>query len=616
MSYVVFARKYRPARFDDVIGQQHVSKTLKKALQTDHLAHAFLFCGPRGVGKTTCARILAKVLNCRNITEDFEPCGDCDSCRAFNENASFNIFELDGASNNQVDHMRALVDQVRFQPQQGKFKVYIIDEVHMLSASAFNAFLKTLEEPPPHVIFILATTEKHKILPTILSRCQTYDFKRIQVKEMADHLSDICKREGINANREALHIIAQKADGSLRDALSLFDRIVALRGTLITYEDVITNLNILDYEYYFRCVDALLVQDLSKLMLLFDDVIRNGFEGDLFISGLADHFRQLLVSRDEKTLHLLEAGETLKERYLQQASLTPASFMLNSINILNDCDINYKTARNKRIHVEMALIKMCFLQQTIELANLNLKAFPEAIPDQKKNNELDHPSGQLSGRETTTPETVEPTAVNNVHLPAEVKTPSENADKTVSSNTEEPIFNEQEQDYLKLENKQHQKGFSHLKPSIPTLQSLETLHEEVAEEIAVVQSQEESQIQLEEQKVLESWGNYISSIDRESVKMILKNATVRVTDNDILVEVGTNLAENTIRQEAELVSFLCRELGVERLNLLIKINPAKATVIENQTRPMTDSEKYWSMKSQNPLVDELRKKLDLRIERE
>ena len=340
MSYVVSARKYRPTRFDEVVGQQHVSQTLKKALQTDHLAHAFLFCGPRGVGKTTCARILAKVLNCQNVTPDFEPCGKCDSCKTFSGNSSFNIMELDAASNNSVDHIRTLVEQVRFQPQQGKYKIFIIDEVHMLSQAAFNAFLKTLEEPPPYAIFILATTEKHKIIPTILSRCQIFDFKRIQVKDVVDHLQGICKEEGIAAEEEALHIIGQKADGALRDALSIFDRIVSFSGKKITYNDVITNLNVLDYDYYFRFTDALLTSNLQQVLLIFDEITKNGFEGDLFVSGLAEHLRNLLVCKDKETLRLLEVSDSLKERYHQQATIAPAAFLLTALNIANECDVN------------------------------------------------------------------------------------------------------------------------------------------------------------------------------------------------------------------------------------------------------------------------------------
>lgn len=365
--YVVSARKYRPIRFSDVVGQEHVSNTLKNAIQTGHLAHAFLFCGPRGVGKTTCARILAKVLNCQQPTADLDPCDSCSSCKAFNEQASFNIVELDAASNNSVEHIRALIEQVRFQPQQGKYKIFIIDEVHMLSQQAFNAFLKTLEEPPPYAIFILATTEKHKIIPTILSRCQIFDFKRIQIPQIAAHLQFICDEEHIQAEPDALHIIAQKADGALRDALSIFDRMVSFSANSITYQDVIENLNILDYDYFFQVVDALLAEDASRVLLILDDVLKKGFDHDLFVNGLAEHLRNLLVCQDATTLQLLEVGDALRQRYLQQAYLSSPGFLVTALQMANDCDIHYKTARNKRLHVEMALIKMTYIQRAVRV---------------------------------------------------------------------------------------------------------------------------------------------------------------------------------------------------------------------------------------------------------
>lgn len=365
MSFVVSARKYRPSRFDEVVGQNHVSQTLKNALQNEKVAHAFLFCGPRGVGKTTCARILAKVLNCESPTSDMEACNECGSCSSFNENASFNIHELDAASNNSVDHIRALTDQVRFQPQQGKYKVYIIDEVHMLSQAAFNAFLKTLEEPPPYAIFILATTEKHKIIPTILSRCQIFDFKRISIPDIVNHLEYICKQEGINAERDALHIIAEKADGALRDGLSIFDRIVSYADKEISYNDVISNLNILDYDYYFKITDNIMTEDLSSLMLVFNEIIAKGFEPDIFINGLSNHFRNLLVCQDPSTLSLLEVGDAIKERYAVQAQMSSPSLLVSALSLANDCDVNYKMARNKRLHVEMCLIKMCYINRAL-----------------------------------------------------------------------------------------------------------------------------------------------------------------------------------------------------------------------------------------------------------
>ncbi|MEN0006743.1 MAG: DNA polymerase III subunit gamma/tau, partial [Bacteroidota bacterium] len=406
-NFVVSARKYRPTRFADVVGQEHVGMTLKNALKNNHLAHAFLFCGPRGVGKTTCARILAKVLNCQNVTEDFEPCNTCASCKAFNENASFNITELDAASNNSVEHIRALIEQVRFQPQQGKYKVFIIDEVHMLSQQAFNAFLKTLEEPPSYAIFILATTEKHKIIPTILSRCQIFDFKRIQVPSMVAHLEAICKEEQITADKDALHIIGQKADGALRDALSIFDRIVSFSGKKIEYADVISNLNILDYDYYFKVVDALLSEDMPSIMNLFNDILRKGFDGDLFINGLAEHLRNLLVCKDPQTIALLEVSEGLKARYQEQAALSPASLLLTALSLCNDCDINYKMARNKRLHVEMALLKMTYIKRAFR-PTTPMPSTPTATPEKKTpdTNRIAPPTPEKLQSSTTTEEEV------------------------------------------------------------------------------------------------------------------------------------------------------------------------------------------------------------------
>jgi DNA polymerase-3 subunit gamma/tau len=364
--YIVSARKYRPARFDDVIGQEQVTVTLRKALKSGQLAQSFLFCGPRGVGKTTCARILAKAINCENPGADFEPCNQCNSCSSFNTSSSFNIHELDAASNNSVEDIRSLIEQVRFAPQSGKYKVYIIDEVHMLSNQAFNAFLKTLEEPPSYAIFILATTEKHKIIPTILSRCQIYDFKRISNNDIVKQLQGIAQNEGIQAEDQALHIIAEKSDGGMRDALSLFDKIVSYAGSSVTYTDVITNLNILDYDYYFRITDELLVENSSGVLLAFEDITAKGFDGEIFILGLAAHFRQLLVAKDPATIKLLEAGESLKNRYREQSSKVHESFLLNALNITNQCDVQYKTSRNKRLHVELALLKICFLPTQLE----------------------------------------------------------------------------------------------------------------------------------------------------------------------------------------------------------------------------------------------------------
>ena len=368
-NFIVSARKYRPARFSSVVGQQSITSTLQNAIRNNTLAQAFLFCGPRGVGKTTCARIMAKTINCLNPTADLEACDECESCRAFNNNASFNIYELDAASNNSVEDIRNLVDQVRIPPQIGQYKVYIIDEVHMLSSQAFNAFLKTLEEPPAYAKFILATTEKHKIIPTILSRCQIFDFKRITVEDIAHHLSYVASSEGVTAEPEALNIIAQKADGALRDSLSIFDQMVSFSGKNITYKDVITNLNVLDYDYYFRIVDDILQVNTSDILMILNDVLNNGFEPQHFITGLGNHLRSLLVSKDPVTTQLLEVSEQLRQRYITQAQQCSAQFLIRALDLNDRCDLDYRASNNKRLHLEVCLLKMC-----------SLNAAPQAAP--------------------------------------------------------------------------------------------------------------------------------------------------------------------------------------------------------------------------------------------
>ena len=366
--FIVSARKYRPQLFDSVVGQSHITTTLKNAILNNQLAHAFLFCGPRGVGKTTCARILAKTINCEKQTKDGEACDKCQSCKSFNDGASMNYFELDAASNNSVENIRDLVDQVRFVPQTGKYKVYVIDEVHMLSSAAFNAFLKTLEEPPSYAIFILATTEKHKILPTILSRCQIFDFKRITISDTVGHLNSICKKEKIKAEPTALQLIAQKSEGCMRDALSILDKIVSFTNSDVTYANTLEHLNILDEDYYFKLLECMQKQDLSGAMLLFDTINSKGFEGDMVMNGFAEFIRNLLVCKDEKTAGLMEAVEAFKEKYIATAKTVNPAFLISALNILNESELSYKAARNKRLHVELALIKLCYLQQALELA--------------------------------------------------------------------------------------------------------------------------------------------------------------------------------------------------------------------------------------------------------
>jgi DNA polymerase-3 subunit gamma/tau len=357
--FIVSARKYRPATFDTVVGQASITGTLKNAIRHQHLAQAYLFCGPRGVGKTTCARILAKTLNCLNRTENTEPCDRCESCKAFRESRSYNIFELDAASNNSVEDIRSLIDKVRIPPQLGKYSIYIIDEVHMLSSSAFNAFLKTLEEPPAHAIFILATTEKHKIIPTILSRCQIFDFNRIRTEDITGYLRQIADKEGISYEPDGLHIIAQKAEGGMRDALSIFDQIVSYCGKQITYQSVIENLNVLDYEYYFKLTDAFLDHNVGAAFVIFKEILDKGFDGHNFIAGLGSHFRDLLVCKDPVTLPLLDVGDNIRERYREQAARCGAGFLFDALNHYSTCDVGYKTSKDQCLHVQITLLRLC-----------------------------------------------------------------------------------------------------------------------------------------------------------------------------------------------------------------------------------------------------------------
>ena len=364
--FVVSARKYRPQTFDSVVGQKTISATLKSAIKNNHLAQAFLFCGSRGVGKTTVARILAKTINCFNPTENIEACDTCDSCISFNSGNSLGIFELDAASNSGIDDVRVLIEQVRIAPQIGKYKVYILDEVHGLSTAAFNAFLKTLEEPPKHAIFILATTEKHKVIPTILSRCQIFDFERIRVNDIADHLAVIASKEGVTADPEALHLIAMKADGALRDALSIFDQVVSFCGNNLTFQDVIHNLHVLDYDYYFKLLDFFMAEDISSSLLLFNEILEKGFDGQLFLNGLSDHFRSLLMCKDPRTICLLEVPESVKERFNEQAKPWEAMQIMRSLHVLSKADVEYKQSKNHRLLIEIVLMQLCSLQQELE----------------------------------------------------------------------------------------------------------------------------------------------------------------------------------------------------------------------------------------------------------
>ena len=468
-NYIVSARKYRPSTFDSVVGQRALTTTLKNAIATGKLAHAYLFCGPRGVGKTTCARIFAKTINCLSPGTDGEACNQCESCMAFNEQRSYNIHELDAASNNSVEDIRTLIDQVRIPPQIGKYKVYIIDEVHMLSQAAFNAFLKTLEEPPHHASFILATTEKHKILPTILSRCQIYDFNRMNVQDTVGHLQYVASKEGIQAEPEALNVIAQKADGGMRDALSIFDQVASFTGGNITYQGVIQNLNVLDYEYYFRLTDFFLENKASDTMLLLNEVLRKGFDAHHFITGLASHFRDLLVSKDPITLPLLEVGASIRERYQQQAQKCEQKFLYRAMKLCNDCDLNYRTSKNKRLLVELTLIQCA--QLTLPDADdliggrsprKRLKPLFTQQPVITSPSQPQQPAGEVAARKNPLPEIkIEKRkipvmklgtgiSIRNYQTPEEKKTavtPKNTETVSQQSDYEDYMFNEKDLNY-------------------------------------------------------------------------------------------------------------------------------------------------------------------------
>jgi DNA polymerase-3 subunit gamma/tau len=579
-NFVVSARKYRPIRFDSVVGQSHITNTLKNAIRNNHLAQAFLFCGPRGVGKTTCARILAKVLNCEQATAETEPCDVCPSCKAFNENASLNIHELDAASNNSVEHIRALIEQVRFAPQRGKYKIYIIDEVHMLSQAAFNAFLKTLEEPPSYAIFILATTEKHKIIPTILSRCQIFDFNRIQIADMASHLRNICGQENIEAEEDALNIIAQKADGALRDALSIYDRIVSFSGNYISYKDVIENLNILDYDFYFKIVEAIAAEDVSQLLLIFDTIQRKGFDGDIFINGLSEHLRNLLVCQRPETIELLEVSGNTKERYLKQATLVPTALILSALSQAGDCDINYKMSRNKRLHVEMSLIKMAYIKKALQNA-----MFPNNGPiasDEKKNN----PNLEFSH-----------TGEENLN---KLSSKSDN-EKTSDEKTTENGSSKDSSQKVSLIDKLKKKENNFLNDLINKVK------EEDDKPVEVVVYPD-----LTLENIQKIWAEYLLVLDSSSMLLLYKTAQiVAINEDEIKVILKSNRAKDAVTRDNVLLEKMRSFFGNYKLQFYIEVEESHEEPVKVKIKPTNDREKYSYFLQQNPLLADFQKQFGL-----
>jgi len=577
-NFIVSARKYRPMTFKTVIGQPSITSTLKNAIKNQQIAQAFLFCGPRGVGKTTCARILAKTINCTNLTSDTEPCNACESCLSFNDSASFNVHELDAASNNSVDDIRNLVDQVRIPPQAGQYKVYIIDEVHMLSQQAFNAFLKTLEEPPAYAKFILATTEKHKIIPTILSRCQVFDFKRITVDDIGKHLSYVASQEGVDASEDALHIIAQKADGALRDALSIFDQLVSFSGNQLTYETVIQNLNILDYDYFFKITDQILNRDVPGTLLTINEIIDNGFEGQHFIIGMGEHLRNLLVCQDQQTIDLLEISPGLKEKYLAQSKICSADFLLKSLEINNQCDINYKSSSNKNLHLEIALLQMCSFGKT----SSNSK---NSTPDLPAPSTLKAPEENIS-------------KVEEPPVPAPTAHPKATPAPVPPSGTKIP----------KTENK------------IPGTLSIKQVangnqdgdeKKEIIEQVNGIKDRPEQAFKQEDLE--KAWVLYSESVMKGSPNLystLTKRKPQLKEDHLIVLKIDNKVQEKEIREKrADIHGFLRKELNNFKLRLETSIPES-----QEESKAYFPEEIYQKMAEKNPNIKKLKDQLDMEID--
>jgi DNA polymerase-3 subunit gamma/tau len=606
--FVVSARKYRPATFDSVVGQAHITNTLKNAIKTKHLAQAFLFCGPRGVGKTTCARILAKTLNCKSITSEFEACNVCESCVSFNNAQSLNIYELDAASNNSVDDIRNLVEQVRYAPHAGEYKIYIIDEVHMLSASAFNAFLKTLEEPPSYAIFILATTEKHKIIPTILSRCQIFDFNRIQVEDIATHLEYVAKSEHVTAEADALHIIAQKADGALRDALSIFDQIVSFAGTNVTYKDVINNLSILDYDYYFNITDAIKNGNISSVLLTFSELLADGFDGHHFINGLANHFRDLLVCRDAVTISLLEVSKNIREKYKQQAAQTPTTLLLSLLDLCSKCDIEYRIAKNQRLHVELTLIKMCSLSGvgfsntvTTEVAAVEKKT-PDVTEAPKP-----APKPVVAAVVEEKKEVIAPTPAPIVEkvaepMPKVVAPDAKPAEVAPVAAAPKPAF---------VSSGLSKSGGSLLKGTSISAAMTNTVKEDDKKAISL----DDMPADAFESETLENlWEQYANMQNAQGKRQLHTTLTMNkpeiLAGNVIELVIHNESQENLLMEERQgLMDFLRKALNNYHLQFTTRIEAEMASDIA-----YTNKDKYQRMAQKNPDLEEFRKQLGLDLE--
>ncbi len=569
-NYLVSARKYRPATFKSVVGQNAITETLRNAIKNNQLAQAFLFCGPRGVGKTSCARILAKTINCQNLQDDIEACNECESCKSFNDSASFNIHELDAASNSGVEDIRSLVDQVRIPPQAGKYKVYIIDEVHMLSASAFNAFLKTLEEPPPYAKFILATTEKHKIIPTILSRCQIFDFQRITVQDIAKHLHFVAEKEKVTTEEEALILIAQKSDGALRDALSMFDQIVSYSNGNVSYEQVCENLNILDYDYYFRFVDFALESKIPETLDLFNEVLKKGFDSYYFLTGFAEHFRNLLVGKDNITVDLMDVGQKVKEKYIEQANKTSLAFLIKAISILTKADINYKESYNKRLLAELCLMQIC---------NFHNNTMEETQKKNTKQKPIKETASQEAEPKTTTavPET------------------SSQANSQAKEKTEEPP-----------EEFTHKKVIAAGGVSIKELKKSLESKNQVAEES--LQKGPLNSFTTDQMMLI--WDEYLASIknNKKNLFSILNRCKPTLkNESNIEIFVENKVAEYEIISHKEfLVPFLRKKLENVEIDLIVTLNQEKL-----EKKAYTDQEKFKTMAEKNPHLHTLKQELHL-----